>query len=180
MADTAAPIAHPEAGATAPALGIPLQTRRGSQPDLRRIAPTTASVTPSALDPVTRSRSVLIGSDTAVIIFAVLIASCLTVDADFRLGFGWASEGPPWLLSGIVIGLWLAALAGEGVWDALTHKPGSGEVRRILLAALMVFAGVGVFGYLTGSDLARPYLLIAAPVGVAGLLVNHWIWRRSN
>ncbi len=201
MAEKAAPIAHPKTRPPGLGLGIPLQSRRGGQPDLRRVTLTPASSSATPDPPTARSsptnrtplrdsgrtprrddwvrdtRSLIVGSDSVVVILAVLIASFITVDADFRFGFSWAMEGSAWLLGGLVVMWWLVSLTVEGVWDTSALTNTTVAVRRILLASLMVFAGVGIFGYLSGSDLARPYLLVVAPAGIAGLLVNHWFWQ---
>lgn len=202
MTEKAAPNAYPKTRPTALGLGIPMQSRRGGQPELRRVtlAPTSSSAltdlptarpsptngtplrdsggTPRRDDWVRDTRSLVVGADSVVVILAVLIAAFITVDADFNFGFSWAMEGSAWLLGGMVVMWWLVSLTVEGVWDASALASTAVSVRRILLASLMVFAGVGIFGYLSGSDLARPYLLVVAPAGIAGLVVNHWFWHR--
>lgn len=201
MVKNAVSIANQEPAPSEKPIGIPAQRTRGGQPDLRRV--TLPSRSPSIPDPpavpprqpdgpppptpgrMSRSdrwlrshRTVIFCGDAAVILIAVLVAQLVTVDVDLNINFSWPTRGFGWL-SGLVVALgWLVSLAVEGVWHGSALRNSRSEHRRILLASLMVFAVVGIVGYLTMVDLARTFLLIVAPLGIAGLLVNHWLWRR--
>lgn len=207
MADKAAPIAHPDSSPAGFGRGIPTQPRRSGQQDLRRITITTSS-TPQSLiaqetetqrpvvsipggspeggpDGIQRSKnwfsekhSMILSSDLAVIVAAVLFVSFLSIDADFSVRSSWKIGASTWLLGGITVMSWLTLLAAEGVWDANSLTNRTRDARSTLVASLVVLAGVGIYGYLAESDLARPYLLIAVPVGTAGLLITHSLWRR--
>ncbi len=205
MVERAASITHAQPAPAVLHPGIPTQRTRGGQPDLRRVTlpPPAPSLPlsvpdppadgpsrvdePSPLNPeriprpddwLNSHRPLIIGCDAVVIIFAVVVAQLITFDINFNLGFSWSTEGFAWLVGIVVAVSWLVLLAVEGVWDTWVLRNSRSERRRILLASLMVFAGVGIVGYLTMADPARTYLLIVAPLGMTGLVVNHWFWHR--
>ena len=205
MVERAASITHAQPAPAVLHPGIPTQRTRGGQPDLRRVTlpPPASSLPlsvpdppadgpsrvdePSPLNPeriprpddwLNSHRPLIIGCDAVVIIFAVVVAQLITFDINFNLGFSWSTEGFAWLVGIVVAVSWLVLLAVEGVWDTWVLRNSRSERRRILLASLMVFAGVGIVGYLTMADPARTYLLIVAPLGMTGLVVNHWFWHR--
>ena len=203
MVKKAVPIEHQQPEPTVIQRGIPAQRTRIGQQDLRRVRVTLPSPARSSLDSpdgrpphiddplrraseqVSRSeswigshRKLIVRADVSVVLLTVLIAQVIVVDLDFGISLSWPTQSSTWLFGLIVALGWLTALALEGVWRNSVLKNDSSEDRRILLASMMVFAGVGIVGYLTTADPARTLLLIAAPLGIAGLLVNHWLLRR--
>ncbi len=183
--------------------GIPTQRARFGQTDLRRVRVTLPSPVRSIVDSpdsdpshidgltlptpgrVSRSddwvrshRKPIVCADLSVILLVVLVAQFISVDVDYRINLSWPVQGLTWVFGLVVALVWPTALAVEGVWHRSALKNSSSGERRILLASLMVFAGVGIAGYLTQADAARTLLLIVAPIGIAGLVVNHWLWGR--
>ena len=182
-----------------PARGIPTQRSRASQAGSSWV---TASSPPTAarpLDPeprpvnarppassarvrspawLTRYRRRLLVTDLAIVAAAVLIAQLVRVAgiADPATG---QSQGSDWVFDALLAATWATCLAVEGVWDTAGLGVGFTEYRRILVASLVVFAIVGMVGYFTANDLARAYLVVAIPLGVIGLLVDHALsrWR---
>jgi len=125
-----------------------------------------------------RYRQRLVSTDVATLIPAVLAAHVVRVDSAFRFVTPVPTRGGDWIFAVAMIVAWLIALATEGVWDDHVLGTGRAEYRRILLGSLVLFAVVGMVGYLTLADLTRGYLLVTLPIGVVGLLLGHWAWRR--
>jgi exopolysaccharide biosynthesis polyprenyl glycosylphosphotransferase len=46
------------------------------------------------------------------------------------------------------------------------------------MVTMQLFGAVAILSLLAKFDLSRGYLAIALPLGLAGLIVNHWAWRR--
>lgn len=82
---------------------------------------------------------------------------------------------PAAVMFGIV---WLLALK---VTDSRSeHVVGHGfaEYRRTVDGTLVSFILAVTFSFFVGADLSRSLVLIAAPVGVAALVVSRWGWRQ--
>ena len=73
--------------------------------------------------------------------------------------------------------LWigLLALVDSRASGILGH--GAEEYRRIVSATFLLFGLIAIVSLLLRMDIARGYLAIAFPLGVAALLVNRWTWR---
>jgi len=177
--------------------GIPQQPRRGGQPELRRVtllATSTPTPAPSAQANLHRPgrgasadrgptwlsnyRRKVIATDSAAVTVAVVLAHVVAIDRVFRFGSGGPGDLSGWALSALVIGAWLLCCAIQGVWDADVLGTGTTEFRRILAASLAVFAVAGIVGYLTAAEIVRTYLLVAVPLGLLGVTLSHWVWRR--
>ena len=119
-------------------------------------------------------------SDAFVVCGAVGIAQLVR--------FGQAGSRPtlPWTsLSGVdfTVGsvtlalLWIGLLALVDSRARGILGQGAEEYRRILSATFLLFGLIAILSLLLRMDIARGYLAIAFPMGVAALLVNRWAWR---
>lgn len=76
-------------------------------------------------------------------------------------------------------GLWMLALArGRSRHQAMLGD-GNDEYERVLLATGQVFGLGALAGIVLGVGIARSYLMIALPVGLAALLLGRYLWRRD-
>ena len=78
----------------------------------------------------------------------------------------------------ILIALWLLALRVHNAYDPRLFGHGPEEYRAVATATLRLFATLAIVSYLFKLELARGFLLVALPFGLAGLFVSRWIWRR--
>ncbi|WP_194420370.1 sugar transferase [Microbacterium abyssi] len=91
------------------------------------------------------------------------------------------SSVPPisyWLFSAALIVVWVWSL---GLIDSRSHRvigTGTAEYVRVARASFTVFGAVAIIAFLTRVDVARGYLLISLPIGVATLVLVRWIWRQ--
>ncbi|MGB3352089.1 MAG: sugar transferase [Mycobacterium sp.] len=82
------------------------------------------------------------------------------------------------VVSVAIAGLWLAALSINHSRSPRIIGTGAEEYRRVLLATLAVFGGVAIISMLFKLEIARGYLVIALPVGIAVLVFFRWAARQ--
>lgn len=82
------------------------------------------------------------------------------------------------LISLIIVVAWLATLSIYGSRADRVVGVGSEEYRRIFDASLRLFGLVAIVAFLIKLDLARGYILVTFPVGVAVLFASRWLWRQ--
>ena len=119
-----------------------------------------------------------------IVVDAVLIAVALTAAflARFTLGFPGGGGVRPTtayvLISLLLFPGWLIALAMERSRDLRIVGAGVTEYRRVFQATWKFFAVVAGVSYFLRFDLARGYVAIALPLGVALLLGGRYWGRR--
>ena len=82
-----------------------------------------------------------------------------------------------WAVSTLIAVLWLVLLSVFHTRSPRILGTGPEEYRRIVSVTFKGFGAVAILSLLFQTDIARGYLAIAFPLGVAGLLVNRWLWR---
>lgn len=125
-----------------------------------------------------RLRTRLAVTDGVVILWAVVGAQVLRFGTVFPSDSGTPFETSSVSFSLALTAAWWLVLLVHGAYDV--HRLGHGpeEYRAIASATLRVFAVVALFSYAFRLQIARGYVLIALPVGLVGLLVARWLWRR--
>ena len=120
-------------------------------------------------------------TDSLVIIWAVIGAQLVrfgTTTADMdgpttsAFGLDYA------MVSGILVVLWLLALRLHNAYDPRLFGHGPEEYRAVATATVRLFATLAIVSYLFKLELARGFLLVALPFGLAGLFIARWIWRK--
>lgn len=121
-------------------------------------------------------------SDLFVLIWAVYGSQLLwfgfgnvevAIRADSRI-----SEFSYWLFSAGLVVAWMWVLA---LVDSRSHRTvgtGNAEYVRVVDSSLRLFGAIAIIAFLTRVDVARGYLLIALPLGIAALLLTRWLWRQ--
>jgi exopolysaccharide biosynthesis polyprenyl glycosylphosphotransferase len=117
-------------------------------------------------------------TDTAVITLAVAIT--------FFARFGFAD--PSYLgtprgeryayMSLLVVAGWSISLAAFRSRDLRVLGVGSSEYKRVVNASTTVFGLMAILFLIAGVDTARWFFTVAAPLGLVGILVERWIWRK--
>jgi exopolysaccharide biosynthesis polyprenyl glycosylphosphotransferase len=80
--------------------------------------------------------------------------------------------------SAILIGIWLAALAGMRTRSPKHLGAGIEEYRRVVVASFWTFGVVAIAELLMKLEVSRGYLAVALPVGIVGLVLSRWQWRK--
>jgi exopolysaccharide biosynthesis polyprenyl glycosylphosphotransferase len=112
------------------------------------------------------------------VIWAVLGAELIwfgTVGEVARIGIGQRVEYP-WI-SLIVVAGWALALEVAGARDPLLYGEGTAEYSRVAAASFTWFGLVAIIAMIWKIDLARGYILLAFPLGLAALLIDRKMWR---
>ncbi|MFC4243705.1 sugar transferase [Gryllotalpicola reticulitermitis] len=92
---------------------------------------------------------------------------------------GWSgaaslSAGPACAAVGVA---WYLVLGLIGCRDHRLFGIGTAEYRHLLSGSVVTFGFVGITDIILGNELGREYL-VAFPIGVAGLFLTRWGWRR--
>lgn len=90
----------------------------------------------------------------------------------FQLAFSYTG------LSVVLILLWMALLGLTGTRSHRIIGSGPDEYKLIVTATFRLFGLVAIVAYLFRLDVARGYILIAFPFGIAVLMFSRWIWRQ--
>lgn len=81
------------------------------------------------------------------------------------------------LLSLLIALVWLLALAIGDSRDPTIYGVGPAEYKRVISLTLLTFGLFAILAYLTRTEIARGYMLIALPAGLLLLLLSRWLWR---
>ncbi|OIQ87470.1 UDP-glucose:undecaprenyl-phosphate glucose-1-phosphate transferase [mine drainage metagenome] len=117
-------------------------------------------------------------SDAVAVAVAVSVAYVVRFDVD---GFPRVSGrfSPSYLaVSVVLMAAWLAILAGGHSRDRRLVGTGPEEYARVFGLTWRLFAGVAIVAYLMQMQIGRGFIAIAAPLGLALLLLERFWWRQ--
>ncbi|MDC7803557.1 sugar transferase [Sphingomonas sp. BLCC-B65] len=83
-----------------------------------------------------------------------------------------------WAFSVILVVLWMGALSWSDSRSYRVIGIGTSEYVRIAVSSFRLFGVIAIVAFLTRIDVARGFLLLSLPVGVAVLLWTRWLWRQ--
>ena len=106
------------------------------------------------------------------------VAVIVAVGLAQRLRFGTWSESAYFELSIVIAAVWLVTLSINHSRSQRVIGSGAEEYRRVWLGTLSVFGGVAIISMLLKLEIARGYLMIALPTGLALLMLIRWVARR--
>jgi exopolysaccharide biosynthesis polyprenyl glycosylphosphotransferase len=81
-------------------------------------------------------------------------------------------------LTGILVVVWMQALAWSGSRDPKTIGYGTVEYKRVIHATFAVFGLAAILSYLFRLELPRSYLLVMMPAGLVMVLLSRYVWRK--
>lgn len=122
-----------------------------------------------------RLRYAIFASDAVVLIIATIIAFQLRFDEVESLG---TLFGPIQVMGSLTPPLWLFVLVYLGAYDRRVIGLGLSEYGRVMQSAVVVLVLISVISFLGKFDTSRAYVILAIPLGLAGLLLERWLWRR--
>lgn len=106
------------------------------------------------------------------------------------LWFGWVdtsvslredsrlSEIPYWAFSVALVAVWMWSLALIDSRSDRTVGTGATEYIRVISGSVRLFGMIAILAFLLRVDVARGYLLLSFPIGVAALMLERWSWRQ--
>ena len=77
----------------------------------------------------------------------------------------------------IIVG-WMMLLHIYGTRESRVLGTGPDEYKLVASASVRLFGILAIAAYLLHIDVARGYILIAFPLGIAVLVVSRWLWRQ--
>jgi exopolysaccharide biosynthesis polyprenyl glycosylphosphotransferase len=120
-------------------------------------------------------------SDTLVIVWVVFAIQLLRFgldpaamvdqdDASINLSYS--------IISIVLIVAWSLVLGAYKTRDYRVVGSGSQEYKLVVNASVRLFGLVAITAFLLKLELARGYVLLAFPAGIAVLLFTRWLWRQ--
>lgn len=88
------------------------------------------------------------------------------------------SEISYWYFSAGLIVAWMWVLS---LVDSRSYRvigTGMTEYRHVFNASMRLFGFIAILAFLSRIDVARGFLLISLPAGIAGLMFSRWVWRK--
>lgn len=156
-----------------------------SPPNLRLVDPDVSIVGPASVPPsrglpnwASRYRARLVTTDVAVILLAVFGA--------FATRFWWEQSPTHFaqVVSGyamvvaLVIASWIVTLAALHTRHSRVVGIGVAEYRAVVNASVLAFGLLAILFLVFDVKVARGFFVLALPIGLGGLLLNRWLWRR--
>ena len=104
--------------------------------------------------------------------------------------FGWGNSSvslredsrlsaiPYWLFSTLLVVVWMWSLALIDSRSDRTVGTGATEYIRVISGSVRLFGFIAILAFLLRVDVARGYLLLSFPIGVAFLVLERWSWRQ--
>ena len=83
-----------------------------------------------------------------------------------------------WMFSAMLIAAWMWALSLIDSRSERVIGMGPMEFVRVVDVSLRLFGAVAIIAFLIRVDVARGFLLISLPAGIAVLLIERWLWRQ--
>nr|WP_050785300.1 sugar transferase [Rhodococcus opacus] len=124
-------------------------------------------------------RRCLAATDALVIVAAVCLAQWIRFGDNGILHSSELFDNLSYtFISALLIFAWLIALVIFRTRSVRVVGSGPDEYRRIFESTVRLFGFIAIMALLFRLDLARLYLAIAFPVGLAGLIVGRWMWRQ--
>lgn len=155
-------------------------TPKRSEPKVAWIGSVSATTPPAVPNWRARYPRYLAMSDTLVIAVVVYATQIIWLgnSSHIQLDASLVPLVPYWAISTLLVVLWTLSLGWADSRNVRTIGYGSTEYVRVADASLRVFGAMAIVAFLLKIELARGYLLISLPVGVLGLIIERWIWRK--
>lgn len=123
-----------------------------------------------------RYRSYLITTDLVIIVVAVLAAPAAQLSVGASVG--QTRSGSFWLDAGLMIAVWAALLGGYHTRDPRVVGVGVAEYKGVVHATALVFGLFAIAFAVFGTSTPRGTFMVALPLGVIGLVLSRWLWRK--
>lgn len=117
-------------------------------------------------------------ADSAIIILSVMLAVVARFQVEGFPSFTALGSAGDLYLPAVIIIAWSISLAAFRSRDVQVVGSGSSEYKRVVNASTTIFGLMAIVFLIGGVETARWFFTIAAPLGLAGVLVSRWIWRK--
>ncbi|KSZ60309.1 polyprenyl glycosylphosphotransferase [Rhodococcus pyridinivorans KG-16] len=117
-------------------------------------------------------------TDALVVVLSVLLAQWVRFGYEELLLAGEGAALEYSLTSATIIVAWLGALSLFRTRSRRVIGAGYDEYQRVISATIGMFGAIAIIALVANEQIARGFLAIALPVGLAGLLLTRWMWRK--
>ena len=90
----------------------------------------------------------------------------------------WPSSTQFLIMCGVLVVVWVGALAAVGAYEARRSGTGPEEFKRVIMASLITAGAVAVVCYVGKIDIARGFVVVTIPFGMLLLLAGRAYSRR--
>ncbi len=120
----------------------------------------------------------LAATDLVVIAIAVVLARIIRFGTDPATLESSLRPSSYTLVSCVLGAAWFVVLTVFRSRGPRVVGTGTEEYKRVVHASLALFGTVAIVAFLLKLEVARGYLILALPLGVLGLVLSRWRWRR--
>jgi exopolysaccharide biosynthesis polyprenyl glycosylphosphotransferase len=142
----------------------------------RETVPSARTRPESGLAWARRYRARLLVTDTVVVFAALFVAFGVRLTGGPLPEEKWSL--PFWIVCACVVVTWDAALAAFHTRDARVVGVGLGEYKQVVSASVATFSLLAMVFMVLEFDSARHYIVVAFPLGGAGLVLSRLLWRK--
>jgi exopolysaccharide biosynthesis polyprenyl glycosylphosphotransferase len=118
----------------------------------------------------------LAATDTAVVVGSIAIATAVGFAVEPAAMS--TSRTQVFAIAGLTVITWLAFIAAAHTRDDRILGMGPREYRGVATSTVLEFGILALGVLLVGLQGARTFVLVALPVGLFGLLLDRWLWRK--
>ena len=123
-------------------------------------------------------RAKLLISDVGIVMAAVTIALIVRFGGEGARASVGGYHADYWLVALLVALSWIAALSAFHTRDSRVIGVGAMEYKQVINASAITF-GLLAIGFLAFQvDVSRGFFVLALPLGMGGLVLARWLWRR--
>ena len=122
-----------------------------------------------------KTRIAILLTDAAVLVATTLLAFSIRFPSE---DLDVALVGPIQLVGTVAPLIWIVVLILVGSYEQRVVGLGLTEYGRVAQSALWMVGLVSVVSFLGKFDTSRAYVLLVIPLGLIGLLIERWVWRR--
>ena len=125
-----------------------------------------------------RFRAKLLMSDAGVVMVAVTTALIVRFGGEGAQASVGGYQADYWLVALLIALSWIATLGAFHTRDSRVIGIGATEYKQVINASALTF-GLLAIGFLAFQvDVARGFFVLALPLGMCGLVLERWLWRR--
>ncbi|WP_241982224.1 sugar transferase [Cryobacterium sp. TMT3-29-2] len=123
-------------------------------------------------------RTKLLMSDVGIVMTAVATALLVRFGGEGAQASVGGYQADYWLVALLIALSWIATLGAFHTRNSRVIGIGATEYKQVINASALTF-GLLAIGFLAFQvDVARGFFVLALPVGMCGLVLERWLWRR--
>lgn len=157
----------------------------GRRPKLRLVDPATEFAPRPAVDAqasglrwARQYRARLRVTDVGIILVAVSVALVARFGVEGAQASIGSLRADYWAVALLIAATWVATLGAFHTRDSRVVGIGASEYKQVANASALTFGLLAIAFLVFQVDIARGFFILALPLGVIGLLLERWLWRK--